>query len=106
MEGFTAALLIAFVTIGPSIIDTQYAARTLNGECDFIFGSRHDSAFCIQHLHGNVRNIAAAVGDAHSINRERQLRRAVCGLHLDRPHDLTIDYSFGSKSSGGIGHIP
>ncbi len=69
MEGFTAVLLVAFVTIGSSIVDPKYAARTLNGEGNFVVGGGHDSAFCIQHLDGNVRDIARVAGDAHSIDR-------------------------------------
>jgi hypothetical protein len=68
MEGLTAVLLVAFVTIGSSIIDTQYAARTLNSEGNLIVGGGHDSAFRIQHLDGNVRDIARVAGNAHSID--------------------------------------
>src|ERR1700677_2431405 len=99
MEGFTAVLLIALVTVRPSIIDTEDAARTLNGEVDFVAGGGNNSAFRVQHLDGYVRNIARMVGDAHTIGDERQLCRAVRRLNLNRPRDLAVLYSVGSKRS-------
>lgn len=98
MKSLPAVFLVAFVTVGSSIIDPQYAARcSLNGKGDFVVGCGHDSAFCVQHLGGNVRNIAGAVGDARSIDHQRQFRRAVRRLHLDRPNDLAAVYSVGRK---------
>jgi hypothetical protein len=106
MEGLTAVLLVAFVTIGSSIINTKYAARTLNGEGNFVVGSGHDSTFSIQHLDGNVRDIARVGGDAHSIDQESELCRTVRRLHLQRPNDLAFLYSVGRECSRRIGHIP
>ena len=106
MEGFTAVLLIALVTLRPSIVDTQDAARTLYGEGDFVVGGGHNSAFRIQHLDRNVRDIAGPVRDARSIGYESQLRRAVRRLNLNRPHNLAVLCSVGSESSSRIGHIP
>ena len=58
MESFAAGPLVAFVTVGLAIVDAKYAARTFNREGDFVIGGGNNPSLCIQHLDGDVSDVA------------------------------------------------